>query len=198
MLVCCCHMLLPCAAAATCCCAQGFLVNADLERDIWAKGFSSLAASLAGGAAGGGGGTGGSRSKASLDYRSYSLLLTEPLFNFDSVRGVTEEVGPAAPAAAPATAVHAVVHAAVHAAAPAASAAARVVTVCSRSDHLHHQEQQQQHSSATNSSAQHLPRLRLCLTANAPSITTICCCGCHPSRAWLIQTLLSLCDADCV
>eukprot|EP00775_Hariotina_reticulata_P008319 gene8319-8504_t len=71
---------------------RGFLVNADLERDIWVKGFASLAASLAGTTSSQAAAGGSSRSKAVLDYRSYSLLLTEPLFNFDSVRGVTEEI----------------------------------------------------------------------------------------------------------
>jgi hypothetical protein len=72
---------------------QGFLVNADLERDIWAKGFASLAAGCPGASGSGPAAAGGSsKNKAVLDYRSFSLLLTEPLFNFDSVRAVTEEV----------------------------------------------------------------------------------------------------------
>lgn len=70
---------------------QGFVINADLERDIWQKGFNSLAAAAAGGGASGGASV-GSKIKASLDCRNYSLLLTEPLFNFDSVRALTEEV----------------------------------------------------------------------------------------------------------
>jgi hypothetical protein len=76
---------------------QGFMVNYDLERDIWQKGFASLAAAAAGqvpGMGGGasGGGSSSGRSRAALDCRSYSLLLTEPLFNFDAVRAATEEV----------------------------------------------------------------------------------------------------------
>jgi hypothetical protein len=73
------------------------MVNFDLERDIWQKGFASLAAAAAGQLQGMGSGPGGSsssssRSKAALDCRAYSLLLTEPLFNFDAVRAATEEV----------------------------------------------------------------------------------------------------------
>lgn len=61
--------------------------NADLERDIWLKGFASLAAAAAGGQLNAAG-----KSKAALECKQYSLLLTEPLFNFDSVRALTEEV----------------------------------------------------------------------------------------------------------
>jgi hypothetical protein len=76
---------------------QGFMVNYDLERDIWQKGFTSLAAAAAGqlpgmGSGASGGGSSSGRSKAVLDCRAHSLLLTEPLFNFDAVRAATEEV----------------------------------------------------------------------------------------------------------
>lgn len=67
---------------------QGFMTNADLERDIWQKGFTSLAAAAAGGQLN----TAGSRNKAALECKQYSILLTEPLFNFDSVKALTEEV----------------------------------------------------------------------------------------------------------
>jgi hypothetical protein len=74
------------------------MVNYVLERDIWQKGFASLAAAAAGQLQGMGSGPGGSssssKSKAALDCRAYSLLLTEPLFNFDAVRAATEEVRP--------------------------------------------------------------------------------------------------------
>eukprot|EP00879_Flechtneria_rotunda_P029212 GHRR01031497.1.p1 GENE.GHRR01031497.1~~GHRR01031497.1.p1 ORF type:complete len:308 (+),score=128.15 GHRR01031497.1:281-1204(+) len=69
---------------------RGFLVNLDLERDVWTRGFSSLAASEH--QAGEGGSSSAGRSKAQLDYRHYSLLVTEPLFNFDAVRANTEEL----------------------------------------------------------------------------------------------------------
>lgn len=89
------------------------MANYDLQRDIWTRGFGSLAASDTATAAAGSGGA--ARSKAVLEYGSCSLLLTEPLFNFDAVRATTEEVrragrraGAAEPAqpsvAAPATA----------------------------------------------------------------------------------------------
>lgn len=75
---------------------QGFLVNLDLQKDIWQKGFNALAASAAPGGIGtaGGGGPAASaaRSKAVLEYKHYSLVMTEPLFNFESVRAATEEV----------------------------------------------------------------------------------------------------------
>lgn len=66
---------------------QGFLTNADLERDIWQKGFSSLAAAAAGGQLNAAG-----KNRAALECKHFSLLLTEPLFNFDAVRALTEEV----------------------------------------------------------------------------------------------------------
>jgi hypothetical protein len=70
-------------------------VNVDLQKDIWSKGFGALAAAGAGGGAAGAGAAAGaaSRSKAVLEYSQYSLLLTEPLFNFEPVRNTTEEVG---------------------------------------------------------------------------------------------------------
>uniref|UniRef100_A0A383W4Y3 Uncharacterized protein n=1 Tax=Tetradesmus obliquus TaxID=3088 RepID=A0A383W4Y3_TETOB len=76
---------------------RGFMVNYDLERDIWQRGFASLAAAAAAGqlqgmGSGPGGGSSSSKSKAALDCRAYSLLLTEPLFNFDAVRAATEEI----------------------------------------------------------------------------------------------------------
>jgi hypothetical protein len=75
------------------CCLQGFLVNLDLQKDIWQKGFNALAASAApGGAAGAAAAAASARSKAVLEYGHYSLVMTEPLFNFESVRAATEEV----------------------------------------------------------------------------------------------------------
>ena len=58
---------------------KGYLVNWDLERDIWARGLRSLSA-----AAGAGG--------ADLASSSAGLVLTEPLFNFPAVQAATEEV----------------------------------------------------------------------------------------------------------
>lgn len=70
------------------------MINAELECDIWQKGFSSLAAAAAGGGGGGAGqlNASASKSKATLECKQYSLLLTEPLFNFDATRALTEEV----------------------------------------------------------------------------------------------------------
>lgn len=72
---------------------RGFLVNLDLQKDIWQKGFNALAASAApGGAAGAAAAAASARSKAVLEYGHYSLVMTEPLFNFESVRAATEEI----------------------------------------------------------------------------------------------------------
>lgn len=70
---------------------RGFLVNLDLQKDIWQKGFNALAASTVPAGLSGPGGA-SARSKAVLEYRNYSLVMTEPLFNFDAVRATTEEI----------------------------------------------------------------------------------------------------------
>lgn len=66
-------------------------MNLDLQKDIWQKGFNALAASMVPAGLSGPGGA-SARSKAVLEYRNYSLVMTEPLFNFDAVRATTEEV----------------------------------------------------------------------------------------------------------
>lgn len=70
---------------------QGFMVNLDLQKDIWQKGFNALAATAAPGIPAGAAGA-SARSKAVLEYKHYSLVMTEPLFNFEAVRATTEEV----------------------------------------------------------------------------------------------------------
>jgi hypothetical protein len=49
---------------------QGFLVNLDLQKDIWQKGFSALAASAAPGMPQGAAAA-SARSKAVLEYKHY-------------------------------------------------------------------------------------------------------------------------------
>lgn len=71
-------------------------MNLDLQKDIWQKGFNALAASTAPGLPAGPAGA-SARSKAVLEYKHYSLVMTEPLFNFEAVRATTEEVRCAGP-----------------------------------------------------------------------------------------------------
>jgi hypothetical protein len=40
---------------------------------------------------------GAARSRTVLEYKHYSLVMTEPLFNFEAVRTATEEVGGSTP-----------------------------------------------------------------------------------------------------
>ncbi|KAI8471017.1 MAG: Actin/actin-like protein [Monoraphidium minutum] len=63
---------------------RGYMVQWDLEKEIWARAFKSAALSKKGPGGGGGGGA--------WDPASASLLLTEPIFNFPAVQAATEEM----------------------------------------------------------------------------------------------------------
>jgi hypothetical protein len=63
--------------------AQGYMVQWDLEKEIWQKAFKSAALSA----------KGPGNASGAWDPASTALLVTEPIFNFPAVQAATEEVG---------------------------------------------------------------------------------------------------------